>query len=115
MRINLTYDKKNYCLEYSRNAVRQMESQGFALSQIFDKPMTMIPLLVSGAFVKNHKGIKRSLIDEIYSNVTNKMGNETDNGFVQALIEMYAETLSTLTDDKPADEGNVALWTVTKD
>lgn len=111
--ITVTYKNNDYVLEYSRTAVKQMEQQGFVLDQISDKPMTMVPLLVYGAFAKHNKGIKRNLMDEIYEHITDKIG-DGDNGFIQALLEMYAETVNVLTDDKPADEGNPAVWKVTK-
>lgn len=112
-RITVTYDKKSYDLEFSRNAVKQMEQQGFVLDQIGDKPMTMIPLLVYGAFMKHNKGIKRSLVDEIYEHITDKV-SDNENGFINALLEMYAETVTTLTDNGSVDEGNAAIWKVTK-
>ena len=111
--INVTYKKQAYNLEYSRNSVKQMEQQGFVLDQIGEKPMNMIPLLVYGAFMKNHKGIKRSLVDEIYEHITDKVG-DGETGFIQALLEMYAETVSTLTENASVDEGNVATWKVKK-
>lgn len=111
--ITVTYKDNNYTLEYTRNAVKQMEQQGFVLDQISEKPMTMIPLLVHGAFMRNHKGMKRALVDEIYEHITDKVG-DGENGFIQTLIEMYAETVSTLTDGSSADEGNAAVWKVTK-
>ena len=112
--ITVTYNSHEYVLEYSRNAVKQMEQQGFVLDQISDKPMTMVPMLVYGAFIKNNKGIKRTLVDEIYDNIADKIGSDGENGFIQALLEMYAETVNTLTDNNPADEGNLAVWKVTK-
>ncbi len=112
-KINVEYQKHEYVLEFSRNSVRAMEQQGFVLEQISDKPVTMIPLLVYGAFMKNHKGIKRQLVDEIYEHITDKIG-DGENGFIQALLEMYAETVSTLTDGASVDEGNAAVWKVTK-
>lgn len=112
-KVTITYDKKEYVLEYSRNAVRQMEQQGFVLDQISDKPMTMVPMLVQGAFMKNHKGIKRGLVDEIYEHISDKIG-DGENGFIGALLEMYAETVNTLTDNDSVDEGNMAVWKVTK-
>jgi hypothetical protein len=104
-KINLTYDKKEYILEYNRQSVKTMESQGFVLEDLAAKPMTMIPLLFSGAFIKNCKGVKRNTIDKIFDSVGDK------TGLMQALMEMYAETLSTLTDD--VGEGNVS-WTLVK-
>jgi hypothetical protein len=111
--ITVTYNKHSYQLEYSRNAVKQMEQQGFVLDQIGDKPMTMVPILVYGAFMKNHKGIKRALVDEIYDHIADKVG-DGDEGFIQALLEMYSETVNTLTDNSSIDEGNAAIWKVSK-
>lgn len=105
-KITVNHNEKDYELEYSRQSVRMMESQGFVIDQISSKPMTMIPMLFSGAFAKNHRGIKRALIDEIFEDISDK------TGLINALIEMYAETLSSLTDENE-NEGN-ATWAVTK-
>ena len=114
-KITVTYKKNEYTLEYSRNAVRQMEAQGFVLDQISEKPMTMVPLLVYGAFAKHHKGIKRNLMDEIYEHITDKISEGDEGGFIQVLLEMYAETVNTLTDNTEViDEGNRAVWKVQK-
>lgn len=104
-KINLTYDKNEYVLEYNRQSVKTMESQGFVLEELTAKPMTMIPLLFNGAFIKNHRGIKRNLIDEIFDEIGDK------TALMEALMEMYAETLSALTDGN--GEGNVT-WAMTK-
>ena len=99
-KISMTYGKTEYTLEYNRQSVKTMEAQGFVLDELTSKPMTMIPLLFSGAFIKNHRGTKRSVIDEIFDEVSDK------NGLMEALMEMYAETLSTLTESNE-NEGNV--------
>ncbi len=104
-KIVLNYENQNYELEFNRQSVKLMESQGFVLDEITSKPMTMIPLLFSGAFIKNCKGVKRNTIDKMFDSVGDK------TSLMQALMEMYAETLSTLTDD--AGEGNVS-WTLVK-
>ena len=104
-KIVLNYEKKEYVLEYNRQSVKTMESQGFVLDEIATKPMTMIPMLFSGAFIKNCRGTKRAVIDEIYDGIGDK------TALMEALMEMYAETLSTLTDD--VGEGNVT-WTLQK-
>ena len=113
-KINIEYQKKNYTLEYSRQSARQMEDNGFILEQLTEKPVTMIPMLVHGAFMKHHKGIKRALVDEIFEHLTGKEGTDGENGFLAALVEMYAETVNTLTDSKADDEGNAATWKVVK-
>lgn len=104
-KIKLTYDEKEYELEYSRQSVKTMESRGFILDEVSSKPMTMIPLLFEGAFIKNCSGVKRKVMDEIYEGIGDK------TGFIQALAELYAETLSTLTDSN--GEGNVS-WAMTR-
>ena len=106
MKITLNYQEKDYTLEYNRQSVRMIEGQGFVLDQISEKPVTMIPILFSGAFIKNHRGLKRAFVDEIYDEVVDK------SGLLNALMEMYAETLSSLTDEKEV-EGN-AIWAVVK-
>lgn len=105
-KITLNYLEKDYTLEYNRQSVRMMESQGFVLEQISEKPVTMIPMMFSGAFIKNHRGLKRAFIDEIFDEVADK------SGLLNALMEMYAETLSSLTDENEV-EGN-AIWAVVK-
>lgn len=105
-KIAIKYENTEYNLEYSRQSVKTMEAQGFVLDEISSKPVTMIPMLFQGAFIKNHKGIKRKLMDEIFDEIADK------TGFMQALMELYAETLSTLVEDKE-DQGNVT-WAVVK-
>ena len=105
-KITLTYNDKEYDLEYSRQSVRTMEAQGFVLNDIETKPVTMIPMLYQGAFIKNHEGIKRNLMDEIYDELSDK------TGLIAALMELYVETLSTLTDDK--EEAGNATWVMVK-
>ncbi len=113
-KITVTYRNNDYVLEFSRNTAKQIEEQGFVLDQIGEKPSIMIPLLVYGAFMKNNRGIKRSLVDEIYKNVVNKVGSDGEEGFINVLSEMYAETVSSLMDDDDIEEGNAATWKVSK-
>lgn len=112
-KITVTYKDNEYVLEFSRETAKQIEDNGFILDHVADKPATMIPLLVYGSFMKNNRGIKRSLVDEIYKNLVNKAGKEGEDSFIGILSEMYAETVSTLVSDEPVDEGNAATWKVT--
>lgn len=105
-KINLTYGKTEYTLEYNRQSVKTMENQGFVLEELTTKPVNMIPALFAGAFIKNHRGVKRKVIDEIFDNIENRME------LMEALMEMYAETLSSLTEGT-AGEGNVS-WAMVK-
>ena len=106
-KIAITYEEKTYELEFNRNAVRMLEGQGFNIDALTAQPVTMIPLLFYGAFAKNHTGIKRNLVDKIYESLQNK------SGLIQALAEMYAETVNTLLDSGSETEGN-AVWEVVK-
>ena len=112
--ITLTYKNEKYILEYSRLTASAIEKQGFNLDEITTKPNIMIPLLVHGAFLRHHRELKQKFIDEIYENLVNKTGKEGEEGFISVLAEMYAETVSTLTEETDIDEGNAATWTVTK-
>ena len=112
--ITLTYKDAKYTLEYTRLTASAIEKQGFSLDDLTVKPNIMIPLLVHGAFLRHHRDLKQKFIDEIYENLVNKTGKEGEEGFIGVLAEMYAETVSTLTDENAVDEGNAATWTVTK-
>jgi hypothetical protein len=112
--ITITYKNDKYTLEYTRLTAKAIESQGFNLDELTSKPNMMIPLLVHGAFLRHHRDLKQKLIDEIYENLINKAGKEGEEGFLAVLADMYAETVSTLTDETSVDEGNAATWTVTK-
>ena len=113
-KITVTYKNNDYILEFSRATAQQLEEQGFSLDRLEAMPNKMIPMLVYYAFAKNNRGIKRSLVEEIYDNIVGKIGKDGEDGFIATLAEMYAETVQTLTDDRAVDEGNAAIWKVTK-
>ena len=113
-KITVNYNKENYTLEYTRLTASAIEKQGFVLEELTSKPNIMIPLLVHGAFLRHHRDLKQKNIDEIYEHIVNKSGKENEDGFISVLAEMYAETVSTLTDETAGEEGNAATWKVTK-
>lgn len=113
-KITITYQRKEYILEYTRATAAQIEDQGFVFDQIGEKPAKMIPLLFYGAFLRHNRGIKRNLVDEIYDKLVDKASDGEKQGIVATLAEMYADTVQTLTDTTEVDEGNRAVWTVTK-
>ena len=112
--ITVTYKNDKYTLEYSRLTASAIEKQGFSLDELSNKPNIMIPLLVHGAFLRHHRDLKQKQIDDIYDNIINKVGKDGEDGFIAVLADMYAETVSTLTDETAVDEGNAATWTVTR-
>lgn len=105
-KINLTYKGVPYCLEYDRMAVKTLEANGFVIEDFLKKPMSNIEMVFAGAFIKNHRKTKPSLVEEIYARCPNK-----DN-LIQTLGKMLEETYDTLFDEPTeSDEGN-ATWEV---
>lgn len=102
--LRFTYQDKDYCLEFTRRSVELMEKNGFVASDISDKPMTVLPALFAGAFLANHKFVKKETVDEIFSKMTNK------SELIGKLSEMYNEPIMALVDEPEESEGNVD-WT----
>jgi len=102
--ISFEYDGKQYTLEFTRKSIEIMERQGFNINDIADKPMTTLPALFAGAFIAHHRFVKRDIIDEIYSKLTNKQE------LLQKLAEMYNEPLEALMEDPDDNEGNALNW-----
>ena len=102
--LKFTYQDKDYCLEFTRKSVEAMERNGFVASDINNKPMTVLPTLFAGAFLANHRFVKKEIIDEIFSKMTNK------TELIGKLSEMYNEPILALVDEPEESEGNVD-WT----
>lgn len=103
--IKFNYDGKEYILEFNRKSVEAMEKQGFTLSDISDKPMSVLPNLFAGAFLMHHKFEKREVIDKIFKGIRNR------EELFSTLVEMYNEPIVALMSEPDDDEGNVE-WTV---
>lgn len=102
--LSFTYKDNEYCLEYTRKSVEQMERKGFKVSDIMEKPITTLPTLFAGAFLAHHRNIKPEVIDEIFSKMKGK-----DN-LIEKLAEMYNEPIMALIDEPEEAEGNLE-WT----
>ena len=102
--IRFTYDNRDYVLEYTKRTIKRMEEDGFDYGEVEKKPMTMIPLLVKGAFLAHQRWIKDDEVDEILAVIKNK------EAFYTTLSEMYAEQMKFLVDTE--DEGKNVEWTV---
>lgn len=102
--LSITHQGREYILEYTRETVAMMERKGFKASDIQDKPMTTLPELFAGAFLANHRFVKRDIIDAIYERLTQK------GELIGRLAEMYNEPIMTLIDDPDEAEGNLN-WT----
>lgn len=106
--ITITYENRDYTLEYTRDTVRVMEASGFIADELFVKPMLRLPELFFGAFAAHHRGLKKNVTDKIWESLPKR------DELVVALVDMYRDTVNTLTAQKDeGDEGN-ATWTVTE-
>lgn len=102
--INITYNDKEYTLEYTRKSIERMERQGFVISDIERAPMTSLPVLFAGAFIAHHGSVRTSVIDEIFTKMPDK------DTLLEKLSEMYREPFDALmADPEESDEGN-AQW-----
>lgn len=99
-KIEFSYEGKDYTLEYDRKSVKLMEAKGLEISKFQDKPISMIEILWEGSFLKNHKNLTSSKIDEIYENMSNKSDLNT------ALISMFSETYASLIGDNEDDDNS---------
>lgn len=102
--IKFSFEGKDYTLEFTRNSIKTMESQGFTLSQVADKPISVLPALFRGAFLANHKFVKAEVIDKIFARMTDR------EKLFETLAEMYNEPIVALMDEPESNEGNIS-WT----
>lgn len=102
--LSLTYQDKEYVLEFTRKSIEVMEKQGFRVADVTDKPMSTLPALFAGAFFANHRFVKPEVIEAIFK----KMPNKPE--LVNKLAEMYNEPIEALLNDPDESEGNVD-WT----
>ena len=67
--ITITYENRDYTLEYTRDTVRVMEASGFIADELFVKPMLRLPELFFGAFAAHHRGLKKNVTDKIWESL----------------------------------------------
>ena len=99
--IAINYEGKQYKLEYTREAVKQFENMGYSLNDLSQRVYTVrIPLVFCG-LKANHPTMSVKKAEEIYNSLNNR------EKFMEALIDMIAETYTELTGDN--EQGN-ATW-----
>lgn len=100
-----TADGKTYTLEFDRDSCAKMSRKGFRAEDLDKNPVVAIPLLIAGAFTKNHADLSRDEIDEIWESVSGK------KELLKALMEMYAVPINALVAE-PSDDSKNATWEV---
>lgn len=103
--INFSYEGRDYCLEFTRKTVQEMERDGFEVSDVQTKPMSAVLTLFAGAFRANHRGTKRELIEKIYQDMPDK------EKLIEKLAEMYNEPIQTLLEEPEEGSAKKVSWT----
>ncbi|WP_407453566.1 DUF5055 domain-containing protein [Methanobrevibacter sp.] len=103
-KIKLQHKDKEYILEFSRNTAKAIEERGFNLELVGIAPNKMIPLLIQGAFMKNHPTLKQTKVEEIF------LAQKGRAGLINALAELYAETVNSLLGNEDEDDEKNATW-----
>lgn len=101
--IKFDYKGKKYILEYTRSSVKEMERKGFVVTEVLDKPMSLLPEMFAGSFIANHRFVRRKEIDEIYEQFDNK------GELLNALAEMYSLVIEEFTNELESS-GNGLKW-----
>lgn len=91
-------DKNSYVLTFTAETVKATESRGFVLEDLDKQPMTMMPLLLEGAFLaKEANRVTPEKVIEIWQDVKDK------RGLLMKLVQLYNEPI----DEMFATEGNI--------
>ena len=104
-KIRFTYKDVPYTFEYDRDIISTLEDAGFSAKEFANAPMKNLNLAFKGAFLKNHRKTKDSVIDEIYTNMKDK------EKLINTLLTMIDECYATLFDEED-NEGNIEWDTV---
>lgn len=103
MNIGIDYNGKHYCLEYSREAVMEMENEGFSITDVQEKMMLRSKQLWTGAFKKNHPDTSEAVIMEMYDKYIGKKAVK------DALQTMIIDTYKFLVPEDEEDLGNLGV------
>lgn len=102
--------KNTYVLTYTRKSVEMAEQRaGFELGEYLNGKglIKNSYALFYGAFFENHQGIKRKVVDELYTHIEDK---ET---LMNKLLEMYVDAAKSLiATDEDDKEAKNATWEV---
>lgn len=101
--ITLTYNDKEYTLEFTRKTIESMERSGFIVSELGDKPVSTLPKMFAGAFKAHHPFVQTAVVNEIFDSIEDK------EGLINKLSEMYSEPVEALMQSGTGK--NVIHWT----
>ena len=79
--LTIEHRGEEFTLEYTRRSVKTMEESGFVAAEVKDRPMLLLDLF-AGAFLANHRNVKRQKIEQIYDSCRGK------DALLEKLVEM---------------------------
>lgn len=103
--IKFSFEGTDYTLEFTRKSIETMEKQGFILSTVADKPISVLPTLFKGAFLAHHKFVRTEVVEKIFAKMTNR------EQLFTTLVDMYNEPIVALMNEPADDEGNISWAT----
>jgi hypothetical protein len=98
---------KDFTLSFNLRSVKQMSDNGFNLQEAVDNPVSGIPKLFAGAFLRYHRTLPQAKIDELWAQVEGK------EEFITALVEMFNDPIEKLFSE-PEENAKKAKWEVVK-
>lgn len=102
--IKIPYKGIEYSLRFTRGSVRMLEERGFNIHEMDKMPATRIPELFAGAFIANHRCVRKEIINEIYDKLNDKVE------LLSMLMELYNEPLEVLLADVDESEEGKLVW-----
>lgn len=106
-KVNITtVDGNKYTLTFNRKTAAMYNEIGYTAGDLSTKPLVAVPVFIWCAFKANHPSIKQSKTEAIW----NELSDKHKNAVFDALVEMYANTYTSLMGDENGgdDEGNSA-------
>ena len=85
-----------------------MQSEGFRLNDIVDRPVIVVPQLFAGAFKAHHRKVKPDTVENLFKETTDK------EKLLELLIEMYNDAESALMEEPDEDAAKNVSWGVTE-
>lgn len=105
-KVTITADGNKYTLAFNRKTAAMYNDMGYTASDLGTKPLVAVPVFIWCAFKANHPSIKQSKTEAVWDELSKK----SKSAVLDALVEMYADTYTSLVGDENGgdDEGNSA-------
>ena len=106
-KVNITtVDGNKYTLTFNRKTAAMYNEMGYTAGDLSTKPLVAVPVFIWCAFKVKHSSIKQSKTEAIWD----ELPNNRKSAVLDALVEMYADTYTSLMGDENSNdaEGNLA-------